>query len=84
MASNNFLAMEAGFSLSEMLLSRSSDIEFFSEPFAKRRINAFISDFIKDVSKSLLKSEYLFGFLRKFVEVNTQFFFLYSFAKWFI
>ena len=46
MASNNFLAMEVGFSLSEMLLSRSSEIEFFSGPFAERWIKAFNSDFI--------------------------------------
>ena len=49
-----------------MLLSRSSDIEFFSEPFAKRRINAFNSDFIRVVSKFLPKLDYLFGFIRKF------------------
>ena len=29
MARNNFLAMEAGFSSSEMLLSKSCDVEFF-------------------------------------------------------
>ena len=44
--------MEVGFFSSEVVLSRSSNIEFFSGPFAKRRINAF-SDFIQVVSKSL-------------------------------
>ena len=48
MASNNLLAMEVEFPTSEMLLSRSSHLEFFY--LAKRRINAFNSDFIKVVS----------------------------------
>ena len=63
MASNNFLAMEVGITLYQMLviLSRSNDIEFFSGPFAKRWINAFNSDFIKVVFKSLSKSDSLFG-----------------------
>ena len=66
MASNNFLAIEVGFSSSVMLLSRSLDIEFFSGPFAKRRMNAYNSDFIEAISKSLSKSDTLFGLLRKF------------------
>ena len=65
MASNNFLAMEVGFPSSEMLLSSRQVIwNFFSVPLAKRRINAFNSDFVKVVSKSLSKSETLFGFFK--------------------
>ena len=58
--------MELEFSSSDMLLTRSSVIEFFSGPFTKRKINAFNLDFIKVVSKSLSKSDSLFGLLRKF------------------
>ena len=57
-------------SLVTYILSRSSDIEFFPGPFTKCRINAFNSNFIKVVSKSLSKSNALFAFLRKFSRVK--------------
>ena len=38
----------------------------FSVPFAKRRFNDFNTDFIEVILKSLLESNSLFGFLRKF------------------
>ena len=70
---NHFTAMEVRlFSSSEMLLSKSNDIE---RTFAKHRINIFNSDLIK--SKILSKSD----FKENLVEVNKQFFFPLLFCK---
>ena len=66
--------MEAGFSSSEKLVSRSSDIEFIGT-FAIRRIIAFNSDFINVISKSFSNSDSLFEFSRKFSRGEEEFFF---------